>query len=102
MAVEIRTGVENGHEDSERDASRCGRCDVCRAEAKIDPNSEEADRIKEKIHELLMSDRKTLDKLVEASGYASEKVLPVVEWMVEQGIILREKDLKFRWNGPRS
>jgi ATP-dependent DNA helicase RecQ len=80
----------------QRDAPRCGRCDVCRS-GKSDPASEEINLIKDKIEELLSKSGETLEKLVEASGYDSEKVLPVVEWMVDQGKIVREKDLTLRW-----
>jgi len=80
----------------QRDAPRCGRCDVCRS-GKSDPASEEINLIKDKIEELLSKSGETLEKLVEASGFDSEKVLPVVEWMVDQGKIVREKDLTLRW-----
>ncbi len=79
------------------DARRCGRCDVCRSEKGMEPDSEESRMIMDKIAKLLSVHSETLDYLVAASGYESGKVLPVVDWLVDQGRVVREKDLKLRW-----
>ncbi len=79
------------------DARRCGRCDVCRSEKGMEPDSEESRMIMDKIAKLLSDHSETLDNLVAASGYESGKVLPVVDWLVDQGRVVREKDLKLRW-----
>ncbi|MEN8227241.1 MAG: ATP-dependent DNA helicase RecQ [Bacteroidota bacterium] len=79
------------------DALRCGRCDVCRSEKGMDPDSEESRMIMDKIAGLLSDHSATVDQLVAASGYDSKKVLPVVDWLVDQGKVIREKELKLRW-----
>ncbi len=83
------------------DSPRCGRCDVCRAE-RIETDKEEIHMIREKIKTILSKRSTTLENLVEASGYESAKVLKEVEWLVDQGKIDREKDLKLSWKNSQS
>ncbi|MCK5135736.1 MAG: RecQ family ATP-dependent DNA helicase [Bacteroidales bacterium] len=85
----------------QRDVPRCGRCDVCRAGDGLDRDSAEFNVIREKIVDLLSTGKETLEDLVAATGMDPGKVIQVVEWMVEQGKISREKDLKLSWTGSR-
>ncbi len=84
------------------DTPRCGRCDVCRAGDRMDPGSKESRMIREKIEELLSHDDRTLGEILHDSGFEAEKLLPVLQWMVEQEEVQREKNLKLRWKGSRS
>jgi len=85
----------------QRDVPRCGRCDVCRAGDGLDPEGAEFSMIREKIQGLLSHREETLEDLVTDSGMDPGKVIQVIEWLVEQGMVSRKKDLKLSWKGPR-
>lgn len=84
------------------DTPRCGRCDVCMKGERTDPSEEESREIRERVEILLSGGSETLEQLIEASGFASEKVLSVMEGLMDRGLVIREKDLKLRWEGPPS
>ena len=83
------------------DAPRCGRCDVCRSGGGVNPNRLESKLIGDKIAELLSGNSETLENLVAATGYGSEKVLIVLEQLIELGRVVRGKDLKLTWKGSQ-
>ncbi len=79
--------------------ARCGRCDVCISEDGTDLSIDENRVMKDRICDLLSGNQETLENLVIACGYESEKLLPVLENLIAQGLITRGNDLKFRWKG---
>ena len=81
------------------DSPRCGRCDVCRQEEDLGVGSEEFHLIKETISNILSGQDLLLEELVEQAAMDTMKVLQVAEWLVDQGRILRKKDLTLSWKG---
>jgi len=77
----------------QRDTRVCGRCDVCITEKNPNPHSKEFQSISRSIEELLSEKSMSLEALVSASEMDSEKLLVVLEWMVDQGKVVREKNL---------
>ena len=81
------------------DTPPCGRCDVCRSQETLDPGSDEFLSICATVEELLTSKTQTLEELVSESALDSEKVVRVLEWLLDQGKVFREKSLMLRWKG---
>jgi len=79
------------------DSPRCGRCDVCLGVEPLRPGSEDFNRIEEAISRQLSEGPLTLDQLVKQSKLDPLKLAQVAEWMVDQGMISRNKDLTLRW-----
>ena len=79
------------------DTSRCGRCDVCRAGESLQPGSDEFNSIVEILAARLSEGPLVLDELVESTGTEAWKGVRVIEWLVEQGRVIREKELTLRW-----
>ena len=81
------------------DTPACGRCDVCRSEETPKPGSGEFQSMVEVIAKQLQTDSKGLEELVSESGLDPEKAVRIVEWLVDQGKVVREKSLMLRWKG---
>jgi ATP-dependent DNA helicase RecQ len=81
------------------DSPRCGRCDVCRTGESLQPGSEEFTRLIEILSVRLREGPAVLDNLLESTGTDPGKSVRVIEWMVEQGLATREKDLRISLKG---
>ena len=81
------------------DSPRCGRCDVCRKVEPLRPGSEDFNLIAEVISTQLSERPLTLDELVKQTALDPVKIALVAEWLVDQGLISRKKDLTLRWKG---
>ncbi len=81
------------------DTPRCGRCDVCSEGEKLLVGSEEFNALADTFKTLLSREVMLLDELVERSGTEGWKGVRVIEWLLEQGRVHRQKDLRFRWKG---
>jgi len=79
------------------DTPRCGRCDVCRQGKTLEPGSEEFNALIDALRKHLREDAMVLRELVESTGTEAWKALRVIEWLVEEGRVIREKDLTLRW-----
>jgi ATP-dependent DNA helicase RecQ len=78
------------------DTPACGRCDVCRSEKVLDPRSEEFLSIARIIEKELSEKSLSLEELISRSGSDAEKLVDVLEWMLDQGRAIREKNLMLR------
>ena len=81
------------------DSPRCGRCDVCRGVETLRPGSEDFNIVVEAISSQLSERPLTLDELVNQTALDPVKIALVAEWLVDQGMISRKKDLTLRWKG---
>jgi ATP-dependent DNA helicase RecQ len=81
------------------DTPRCGRCDVCMNPELLQAGSEEFDSIVQAISEQLSGQDLLLEDLAERTGLDPEKISQVAEWMNDQGMIQRKKDLSLKWKG---
>ncbi len=84
------------------DTPRCGRCDVCLPDYRPEPGSDEFRRIAREIQKLTMEETPGLEQLIRVVGYQRGKVTGVLEWLVDQGVLTRDEQLKFRWRGSPS
>jgi len=81
------------------DSPRCGRCDVCLEAEPLQPGSEDFNKTVEAISLQLSENPLTLEELVKQTALDPLKIALVAEWLVEQGMISRKKDLTLRWKG---
>jgi len=78
------------------DTPACGRCDVCRSEKVLDPRSNEFQSMGRFIEEQLSEKSMSLEELVSRSQTDPDKLVDVLEWMVDQGKVVRERNLMLR------
>jgi ATP-dependent DNA helicase RecQ len=77
---------------------RCGKCDVCIERNKISLNEMEFDNILSRIKPLLKSGSHPMDELVSAAEPIPEdKVIRAVQWLVDNGKIIIDKERKYCW-----
>jgi ATP-dependent DNA helicase RecQ len=81
------------------DTPRCGRCDVCKEEEIIQPGSDEFNALVKILSTRLSEGPLVLDTLLESLGSEARKGVRVIECLVEEGRVVREKDLTLRWKG---
>ncbi len=83
----------------EKSTHRCGICDVCRKQGKIELNDVEIALITEKIKLLLGNESKHLYSIVSAiEGVEEDKVLSVIQWLLDNGQLRRLKDETLAWS----
>ncbi len=82
----------------EKDAAECGTCDVCLERAKTTTSSDDFERYKNKIQNLLKKEKLTIEELVESfSPKHQNRILKVVEYLLEEQKLKKEDD-KLMWN----
>lgn len=82
------------------DSPRCGRCDVCLSRKEISPDSSEFIKIRDRITAILSDRKRSLEELVSESGMDPERVTGVAEQLMEQGFLIREKNLRLKLKHP--
>ena len=83
----------------EKSTRRCGICDVCRKQGKVELNDVEISLITEKIKELLGTNSKHLYSVVTAlDDMGEDKVLSVIQWLLDNGQLRRLKDETLIWS----
>jgi ATP-dependent DNA helicase RecQ len=81
----------------EKNASRCGQCDVCRKRNELDMSSYEFDLILEEFKERLDSNHLSMDELFEGLSFPEEKILKVFRWLNDHEKILRDEKYLYYW-----
>jgi len=76
------------------DAPRCGQCDVCLKKKATGPGSKGFDRITEMLRKLLAGGDCTIDELIATSGLEADQVIRATEWLIEQGEVRRNRDMR--------
>ncbi|MFO8087834.1 MAG: ATP-dependent DNA helicase RecQ [Bacteroidales bacterium] len=81
----------------EKDAPRCGQCDVCRKRNKLNLSEYEFDLVLSRIKPLLQEDRLTLKEIVRAADISNEaKVLKVIQWLLDHKKLVK-KGIFYYW-----
>ncbi len=81
----------------EKDAPRCGKCDVCLSKNEKSLNQKKFDAIKGKIKELLAGQPTEVLKLVRAVNFDEKEVIFVLESLLENGSIERLESMELVW-----
>lgn len=82
----------------EKNATRCGKCDVCTARNELDMSKFQFDQILDQIKIALENNGLTLDELVDRVKFPSDKTTKVIRWLLDnQKLVMTDKDL-LQWN----
>lgn len=81
----------------EKNSTRCGICDVCLSMNETGLSAYEFQQIELKIKKLLTGGPKHLYEIVPfAGGFEEEKILTVIQWLLDNKTLIRQKDEKLR------
>lgn len=82
----------------EYDSARCGKCDVCVERNKMELSEYEFDQVIMKLKPALKERPRTVEELVEIiEGVHEEKVLKVLQWLLENDKIERDNEYRLYW-----
>jgi ATP-dependent DNA helicase RecQ len=81
----------------EKNAVRCGQCDVCRKRNELDMSAYEFDLILDELKEKLTQEHLSMDEIMEGITHPEEQVLKVFRWLCDHEKILRDDDYMFYW-----
>ncbi len=81
----------------EKDSYRCGQCDVCQRRNELKLSRYEFDLVLEDIKGALHQQSLMLDDLVDSINYSEEKVLKVIQWLIDNEKIDKEEGNRFSW-----
>ncbi len=82
----------------EKNPDRCGQCDVCTRRNELDLSKYEFDIILDEIKEKLQFNLIALDELMASLDTDEEKNIKVIQWLLDNYKILKDKDDKLTWN----
>ncbi len=83
----------------EKNAYRCGKCDVCQRRNELDLNKYEFDLILDEIKKILKEQTATVEFLVDNISYKKEdKTLKVIQWLLDNDKIKYTDNNKLTWN----
>ncbi len=81
----------------EKDARRCGQCDVCMRNEELDLSIYEYDYAVEEIREILADKKLTVGILVDSLSLPEAKAIKVIRWMLDNNRLVLEGDQTLRW-----
>ncbi len=83
----------------EKNAVRCGHCDVCAKKNDLDLSQYEFDMIAGDIKELLRHGKIQSDELVEKLDYSPGKSLKVIRWLLDNNLLIHGPGNIVKWKG---
>ncbi len=81
----------------EKDAVKCGQCDVCKTKNDLNISQYEFELIKENIREVIKNGNFMPEELVDMLGYSPEKTLRVIRWLLDTGMLKQGADYIIKW-----
>ncbi len=81
----------------EKEAPRCGKCDICEQRNELDLSKLEFDIILNQIKEALNENSKTLPELANEVEYAEGKFMKVFRWLLDHEKIRKDVFNKYCW-----
>jgi len=81
----------------EKNPYRCGVCDVCVQRNELGLSNFEFDSILDKIKELLSEESLELNVLIDKIEFNKEKIVKVIQWLLDHGKISYNKHNKLKW-----
>jgi ATP-dependent DNA helicase RecQ len=82
----------------EKDAERCGNCDVCTKNNELDMSQYEFDLITENIREVIKHGNVMPDELVGIMDYPADKSITVIRWLLDNGKLKQGTDGIIKWS----
>ena len=83
----------------ERNAKRCGHCDVCMRNEELDISKYEYDLAVEEIRDILSGQKMTVENLVDSVSLPENKAIRVIRWLLDNNRVVLEKDQSLKWHG---
>lgn len=80
----------------ETDSPRCGICDVCRSQARMEMSSFEFENLSNKVRQLLTEPLSYEQLLLKLQG-DREKMMEVIKWLLDNEKIISRVDNKLEW-----
>jgi ATP-dependent DNA helicase RecQ len=81
----------------EIDNPRCEQCDICSDRNDPDLGKKDFDLITRNIEEALSKNPLSIDELVDQLNFHEEKVLKVIQWLLDNNKMYYQQDNKLRW-----
>ena len=81
----------------EKDSYRCGNCDVCKRRNELGLSKYEFDIILDEIKKVLNTERVLLTDLVSKINFKSNKVIMVIQWLLDNDKIKYDNNHKLYW-----
>lgn len=78
-------------------AERCGVCDVCTKRNELNLSKYEFDLVLEAVKKKLEKEAMPLEQLVDSIKQNSDKVIKVIQWLLDNEKIVKDNDLLLRW-----
>jgi len=82
----------------ETNAYRCGKCDVCNQRNELELSRYDFDDILQGVKTMLTEETMGVDDIVDKINKPEQKVLKVIEWLTDNGKIVRHSSGKFSWH----
>ncbi|MCD6367163.1 MAG: RecQ family ATP-dependent DNA helicase [Bacteroidales bacterium] len=82
----------------QKDAMRCGECDVCRLRNEVEVSKLEFDMILKDIKALLKTEPIHFIFLVDGIKYPSQKTIKVIQWLLDHNKIIYDEDNRLVWH----
>lgn len=82
----------------EKNAQRCGQCDVCNKRNELDMSAYEFDLILGELKSRLQDSHLKMEEIIENIRQPEEKVIKVFRWLCDHEKILKDEDYGFYWN----
>ncbi len=83
----------------EKNAARCGQCDVCRKRNELDMSAYEFDIILDELKAKLTDKHLGMDEIMEGMQFPEERVMKVFRWLNEHEKILKDEGYLYYWVG---
>jgi len=81
----------------EKNATRCGQCDVCLRKEELDISKYEFDQIEDEIRELLANKSMSMEELANAVVPGENKAIRVIRWLLDNDRLILGKDHRLKW-----
>lgn len=76
---------------------RCGKCDVCKQRNDLNISSFEFDKIVEELKLKITDQSMTMNEIINSSSFPKDKMIKVIQWLLDNGKIFQNKALGYRW-----
>lgn len=83
----------------EKNSERCGECDVCKHQEEIELNKNEFDLIHEEIKSIVNLEPISLHDLIDKVPFKEEKIIQVIQWLLDNNYIAYDEKDKLVWKG---
>jgi ATP-dependent DNA helicase RecQ len=84
----------------DKDASRCGQCDVCTRRNELDLSEYEFDLILDQVKETLKKEAMDIKVVVSGTEFPEDKVLKVIRFLIDNNKIKYTDDRNIIWTKP--